>query len=60
MSAYAGQLNMLELWFVAVPRVEETLVLSLSSASLWRKHALPSKPCRATSAFVGKAYVAAG
>lgn len=40
--------------------MEETLALYLSSASSWRKHTLPTKPCRATSAFVGKAYVAAG
>ncbi|KAK3571064.1 hypothetical protein QTP86_001311 [Hemibagrus guttatus] len=40
---------------------EETLVGYLSPTSAaWRKPALPSKPCRATSAFVGKAYTAAG
>lgn len=40
----------------------ETLAgcLSPSSASLWRKPALPTKPCRVTSALVGMAYVAAG
>lgn len=46
----------------AMPRVEETLAgfLSPSSASLWRKPALLTKPCRVTSSLVGEAYAAAG
>lgn len=42
--------------------MEETLTgyLSLSSASSWRKPALPTKPCRDTFALVDKAYTVAG
>ncbi|KAK3542839.1 hypothetical protein QTP70_004648 [Hemibagrus guttatus] len=47
--------------YAAMPKVEETLAGYLSPTSAaWRKPALPSKPCTAISALVGKAYIAAG
>lgn len=45
-----------------MPRVEESFASHLSPdvASSLRAPALPTKPCRVTSALVGKAYMAAG
>ncbi|XP_077061833.1 uncharacterized protein LOC143714498 [Siphateles boraxobius] len=45
-----------------MPRVEENFATHLSpdAASSLRPPTLPSKPCRTTSALVGKAYMAAG
>ncbi len=46
-----------------MPAVEETLVAHLvpNSAPPWKSRPLlPSKPCRVTSALVGKSHMAAG
>ncbi len=49
--------------FTAIPVVEDTLAshLSPSLAPSWRSRPLlPTKPCRTTSALIGKSYIAAG
>ncbi len=49
--------------YTAMPVVEDTLAshLSPSLAPSWKSHPLlPSKPCRTTSALIGKSYIAAG
>ncbi|XP_060741844.1 uncharacterized protein LOC132856323 [Tachysurus vachellii] len=61
MSDYSAIIGLESHGYGAMPRVEETLAGYLSPASpAWRRPALPSKPCRTTSALVGKAYTAAG
>ncbi len=42
--------------------IEDTLAshLSPSLAPSWKSRPLPSKPCRTTSALIGKSYIAAG
>ncbi len=49
--------------YASMPAVEETLVAHLvpNSAPSWKSRPLlPSKPCRVTSALVGKSHMAAG
>ncbi len=49
--------------FTAIPVVEDTLAshLSPSLAPSWKSRPLlPTKPCRTTSALIGKSYIAAG
>ncbi len=49
--------------YTAIPVVEDTLAshLSPSLAPSWKSHSLlPTKPCRTTSALIGKSYIVAG
>ncbi len=49
--------------YTAIPVVEDTLAshLSPSLAPFWKSRPLlPTKPCRTTSALIGKSYIAAG
>ncbi len=48
--------------YMMMPQIEETLAgyLSPGSSSSLKKPTLPTKPCRATSSLVGKAFQAAG
>ncbi|MGL5643640.1 MAG: hypothetical protein ACRCW3_02595, partial [Metamycoplasmataceae bacterium] len=49
--------------YAAIPAVEDTLAshLAPTSAASWKSRpVLPSKPCRTTSALIGKSYMAAG
>ncbi len=58
----SGEWNGLEQGYAAVPVVEDKLAahLSTTSAPSWKAHPLlPSKPCRTTSALIGKSYMAA-
>ena len=59
---YADIMGAREEGYGMMPRVEESFATHLSpdAASSLRAPALPTKPCRTTSALVGKAYMAAG
>ncbi|CAM4608253.1 unnamed protein product [Leuciscus chuanchicus] len=59
---YSSIVGSKEKGYGTMPRVEENFASHLSpdAASSLRAPALPSKPCRTTSALVGKAYMAAG
>lgn len=59
---YASIMGFKENDYGMMPRVEETLAAYLSpdAASSLKGPTLPTKPCRATSLLVYKAYVAAG
>ncbi|KAI5102599.1 hypothetical protein C0J45_7951, partial [Silurus meridionalis] len=61
-SIYANVVGAKACGYGAMPRVEETLAsyLSPSVASSLKAPVFPTKPLRATSALVGKAYAAAG
>ncbi len=53
----------MEQGYTAIPVVEDTLAshLSPSLAPSWKSRPLlPTKPCRTTSALIGKSYIAAG
>ncbi len=53
----------MEQGYTAIPVVEDTLAshLSPSSARSWKSRPLlPTKPCRTTSALIGKSYISAG
>lgn len=60
-STCSTMVGMRKYGYEAMPKVKEMFAgyLSPSSASSWRKPALPTKPCRVRSNLVGKAYVAA-
>jgi hypothetical protein len=59
---YSDIMGVRENGYGMMPRVEEALASYLSPdlASSLKTPALPSKPCRTTSALVGRAYMAAG
>ncbi|CAM4341551.1 unnamed protein product [Leuciscus chuanchicus] len=59
---YSNILGAREEGYGMMPRVEESFASHLSpdAASSLRAPTLPTKPCRTTSALVGKAYMAAG
>ncbi|XDV15099.1 hypothetical protein PO909_015239 [Leuciscus waleckii] len=59
---YSNVLGARDMGYGKMPKVEEALAgyLSPEAASSLKAPALPSKPCRDTSALVGRAYMAAG
>ncbi len=60
---FTNLVGSVEQGYTAMPVIEETLAshLSPSLAPSWKSHPLlPSKPCRTTSALIGKSYIAAG
>ncbi len=60
---FTNLVGSVEQGYTAMPVIEDTLAshLSPSLAPSWKSHPLlPSKPCRTTSALIGKSYIAAG
>lgn len=59
---YSNVMGARDMGYGKMPKVEEALAsyLSPESASSLKTPVLPSKPCRETSALVGRAYMAAG
>ncbi len=60
---FTNLVGSVEQGYTAMPVVEDTLAsqLSPSLAPSWKSRPLlPSKPCRTTSALIGKSYIAAG
>ncbi len=60
---FTNLVGSVEQGYTAMPVIEETLAshLSPSLAPSWKSRPLlPSKPCRTTSALIGKSYIAAG
>ncbi len=60
---FTNLVGSVEQGYTAMPVSEDTLAshLSPSLAPSWKSRLLlPSKPCRTTSAFIGKSYIAAG
>ncbi len=60
---FTNLMGSVEQGYTAMPVVEDTLAshLSPSLAPSWKSRPLlPSKPCRTTSALIGKSYIAAG
>ncbi len=60
---FTNLVSSVEEGYTAIPVVEDTLAshLSPSLAPSWKSHPLlPTKPCRTTSALIGKSYIAAG
>ncbi len=60
---FANLVGSVEQGYTTMPVIEETLAshLSPSLAPSWKSRPLlPSKPCRTTSALIGKSYIAAG
>ncbi len=60
---FTNLVGSVELGYTAMPVIEDTLAshLSPSLAPSWKSRPLlPSKPCRTTSALIGKSYIAAG
>ncbi len=60
---FTNLVGSVEQGYTAMPVIEDTLAshLSPSLASSWKSRPLlPSKPCRTTSALIGKSYIAAG
>ncbi len=60
---FTNLVGSVEQGYAAIPVVEDTLAshLSPSLAPSWKSRPLlPSKPCRTTSALIGKSYMAAG
>ncbi len=62
-SDFTNLVGSVEQGYTAMPVIEDTLAshLSPSLAPSWKSRPLlPSKPCRTTSALIGKSYIAAG
>ncbi len=60
---FTNLVGSVEQGYIAMPVIEDTLAshLSPSLAPSWKfRPLLPSKPCRTTSALIGKSYIAAG
>ncbi|ROI33884.1 hypothetical protein DPX16_20398 [Anabarilius grahami] len=60
---FTNLVGSVEQGYTAIPAIEDTLAthLSPSSAPSWKSRTLlPFKPCRTTSALIGKSYMAAG
>ncbi len=60
---FTNLVGSVEQGYTAMPVVEDTLAshLSPSLAPFWKSRPLlPSKPCRTTSALIGKSYIVAG
>ncbi len=60
---FTNLVGSVEQGYTTMPRIEDTLAfhLSPSLAPSWKSCPLfPSKPCRTTSALIGKSYIAAG
>ncbi len=59
---FTNLVSSVEQGYTAMPVVEDTLASHLlpSLAPSWKSRPLPSKPCRTTSALIGKSYIAAG
>ncbi len=60
---FTNLVGSVEQGYTAMPVIEDTLAshLSPSLAPCWKSRPLlPSKPCRTTSALIGKSYIAAG
>ncbi len=60
---FTNLVGSVEQGYTAMPVIEDTLAshLSPSLAPSWKSRPLlPSKPCRTTSALIGKSYIAAG
>ncbi len=60
---FTNLVGSVEQGYTAIPVVEDTLAshLSPSLAPFWKSRPLlPTKPCRTTSALIGKSYIAAG
>ncbi|KAF4100711.1 hypothetical protein G5714_018907 [Onychostoma macrolepis] len=60
---FTNLVGSVERGYTAIPATEDMLAthLSPSSASSWKSRPIfPTKPCRTTSALIGKSYVAAG